>query len=158
MITLIAARAKGSAIGKDGDMPWHLPEDLKFFMRETMGGAVIMGRRTWDSLPVKPLKNRLNIVVTSQGCAAEHCVGSIDAALELAHSMGYFRVYGMGGAGIYGAMLPIADRLCLTEVDLEVDGADTFFPSFDGSEWRLASKLELESDGPRCVVGEWVRV
>lgn len=158
MITLIAARARGGAIGKDGDIPWHIPADLKFFMRETLGGAVIMGRKTWDSLPVKPLKNRLNIVVTSKGCAAEHCVGSVDDALVLAQSMGYFRAYGIGGAGIYDAMLPMADRLCLTEVDLEVTGADTFFPSFDGAEWRLASQLELESDGPRCVVGEWVRV
>lgn len=65
MITLIAARARGNVIGKDGDMPWHLPEDLKYFMRETMGGAMIMGRNTWNSLPNAPLKNRLNIVVTS---------------------------------------------------------------------------------------------
>jgi dihydrofolate reductase len=63
----------------------------------------------------------------------------------------------MGGAGIYGAMLPMADRLCLTEVDLEVEGADTFFPSFDGAQWRLTAQTELESEGPRCIVGEWVR-
>lgn len=157
MITLIAARAKGGAIGKDGDIPWHVPSDLKFFMRETLGGAVIMGRKTWDSLPFKPLKNRLNIVVTSQGCAAEHCVASVDDAVALARSQGYFRIYAMGGAGIYGAMLPMADRLCLTEVDLEVEGADTFFPSFDGAQWRLTAQTELESEGPRCIVGEWVR-
>ena len=158
MITLIAARARGNVIGKDGDMPWHLPQDLKFFMRETLGGAMIMGRHTWDSLPFKPLKNRLNIVVTSKGCEAEHCVGSVEEAITLAHAMGYMRLYGMGGAGIYAAMLPLADRMCLTEVDLVVEGADTFFPTFDGTEWRLLGKAELEGEGPRCVVGEWVRV
>ncbi len=63
MLTLVVARAKGGAIGRDGDIPWHAPEDLKMFQRETLGGALVMGRRTWESLPVKPLKNRLNIVV-----------------------------------------------------------------------------------------------
>ena len=65
MLTLIAARARNGAIGKDGTLPWHIPEDLKFFKRETLGGAIIMGRRTWESLPFKPLKDRLNLVVTS---------------------------------------------------------------------------------------------
>ena len=119
---------------------------------------MIMGRRTWDSLPFKPLKNRLNIVVTSQGCAAEHCVGSVEDAIALAHAHGYHRIYGMGGAGIYAAMLPLADRMCLTEVDLDVEDADTFFPPFDGRDWRLLAKTELEGEGPRCIVTEWVRV
>ena len=157
MITLIAARARGNVIGKDGDMPWHLPEDLKYFMRETMGGAMIMGRNTWNSLPNAPLKNRLNIVVTSKGCAAEHCVASVSKALALATKLGYHRIYGVGGAGIYTAMLPLADRLCLTEVNLVVDDADTFFPPFDGAEWRLNTQTEIRTDEPRCIAGEWVR-
>jgi dihydrofolate reductase len=157
MITLIAARARGNVIGKDGDMPWHLPEDLKYFMRETLGGAIIMGRNTWDSLPFAPLKNRLNIVVTSKGCAAEHCVASIDDAITLATSLGYHRIYGVGGAGIYSAMLPMADRLCLTEVNLEVEDADTFFPSFDGNEWRCVTQTEIRMEEPRCIAGEWLR-
>ena len=74
MISLVVARAAGGAIGRDGDIPWFVPEDLAAFQRETRGGAVIMGRKTWDSLPVKPLKGRLNIVVTSGGVDAEHCV------------------------------------------------------------------------------------
>jgi dihydrofolate reductase len=158
MITLIVARARGNVIGKDGDMPWHLPQDLKYFMRETMGGACIMGRNTWDSLPFKPLKNRLNIVVTSKGCEAEHCVGSIDEGIALATSLGYHRIYGVGGAGIYSALLPMADRMCITEIDLDVDG-DTFFPAFDGADWRLLTQTELVGEEwPRCIVGEWVRV
>ena len=67
MISLVVACARNRAIGRGNTIPWHAPEDLKFFMRETMGGAVIMGRKTWESLPVRPLKGRMNIVVTSQG-------------------------------------------------------------------------------------------
>ena len=158
MITLIVARARRNVIGKNGDMPWHLPEDLRYFMRETLGGAIIMGRNTWDSLPSAPLKNRLNIVVTSKGCAAEHCVASIDDAITLATSLSYHRIYGVGGAGIYGAMLQMADRLCLTEVNLDVEDADTFFPSFDGNEWRCVTQTEIRTEEPRCIAGEWLRV
>jgi dihydrofolate reductase len=107
MITLIVARARGNVIGMNGDMPWHLPEDLKYFMRETMGGAIIMGRNTWNSLPKAPLKNRLNIVVTSQGCEAEHCVGSVDEAVTLASSLGYHRIYGDAADG--GPFVPDGD-------------------------------------------------
>ena len=119
---------------------------------------MIMGRNTWDSLPNAPLKNRLNIVVTSQGCSAEHCVASVDEAVTFASTLGYHRIYGVGGAGIYAAMLPLADRLCLTEVNLEVDGADTFFPPFDGTEWKLNAQTEIRKDEPRCIAGEWLRV
>lgn len=158
MITLIVARARGNVIGKQGDMPWHLPEDLRYFMRETMGGACVMGRNTWEALPNAPLKNRLNIVVTSRDCKAEHCVTSIDEAIELATSLGYHRIYGVGGAGIYAAMLPLAERLCLTEIDLDVEGADTFFPSFDGNDWRCVTQTEIRTEEPRCIAGEWLRV
>lgn len=157
MITLIVARARGNVIGKQGDMPWHLPEDLRYFMRETVGGALIMGRNTWEALPTAPLKNRMNIVVTSKGCDAEHCVSSIQEGVELATSLGYHRVYGVGGAGIYAAMLPMADRLCLTEIDLDVEGADTFFPSFDGNDWRCVTQTEIRTEAPRCIAGEWLR-
>ena len=85
MLSLVVARARNGAIGRAGTIPWHAPEDLAFFQRETTGGAVIMGRNTWDSLPFKPLKNRLNIVVTSRGVGAEHEVSSLSAAIDLAH-------------------------------------------------------------------------
>ena len=135
MITLIVARARNGAIGKDNDIPWHAPEDLKAFQRETLGGAVIMGRNTWDSLPFKPLKNRLNIVVSSNLDAAEIVVPSIEAAIALAREEGYVRIYGIGGAGIYKGMLDLADRLMITEVDLEVAEADAFFPAFNSEDW-----------------------
>lgn len=81
MLTLIAARARDGAIGKDGQLPWHLPEDLAFFKRETLGGAIIMGRRTWESLPFRPLKERLNLVVTSTLKLPGHAVADLDTAI-----------------------------------------------------------------------------
>lgn len=158
MISLIVARDRNGAIGKDGDIPWHAPEDLKFFQRETLGGAVIMGRNTWDSLPFKPLKNRLNIVVSSQGVEAEHVVGSVTEAVKLAESHGYRRLYGIGGAGIYREMLGIAHRLLITEVDLEIEAADTWFPKVDEAAWRVIGKSMLREEGPRCRVVEFNRI
>lgn len=156
MITLIAARARNGAIGRQGDIPWHIPEDLALFKRETLGGAIIMGRKTWESLPFKPLKNRLNIVVTSQADLYEHTAPSISAAIGLAQAEGYFRIYGIGGQGVYEAMLPMAHRLLLTEVNTVVEDADAFFPEFDESGWREVSNQGLQSDGLDCVVRELV--
>ncbi|WP_407492213.1 dihydrofolate reductase [Pseudooceanicola sp. MF1-13] len=146
MITLIVARDRNGAIGKDGDIPWHLPGDLKMFQRETTGGAVIMGRATWESLPVKPLKSRLNIVVSRDASLAEHVVGSVEDAIALARSEGYFRIYGIGGAGIYKEMLPLADRLLLTEVDCAVEGADTWFPEVAEADWREIARSKGAGD------------
>jgi dihydrofolate reductase len=157
MISLVVARARNGAIGKDNDIPWYAPEDLAFFKRETLGGAVIMGRNTWDSLPFKPLKNRLNIVVTSQTGLAEHCCASVEEAITLAQSMGCARLYGIGGAGIYRAMLPMADRLLVTEVDMDVPDADTFFPDFTDQDWHLNARQELRASDPACVLHEYLR-
>lgn len=158
MITLIAARARNHAIGKAGDIPWFAPEDLAMFKRETLGGALIMGRKTWESLPVKPLKSRLNVVVTSNAELCEHTAPSIEAALEICAESGYHRVYGIGGGSIYAALLPMAHRLLITEVDLEVEGADAFFPEFDEAEWREIGGRVLRVEEPRCRVRELVRV
>ena len=157
MITLIAARARNHAIGKAGDIPWHAPEDLAMFKRETLGGALIMGRKTWESLPVKPLKSRLNIVVTSNPGLTEHTAPSIDEALRIARAEGYFRIYGIGGQSIYQGLLPLAHRLLITEVDLTVEGADAFFPEFEEAEWREIGNQGLREDAPGCVVRELVR-
>lgn len=159
MLSLIVARARGGAIGQGNTIPWHAPEDLRFFQRETAGAAVIMGRRTWDSLPVKPLKARLNIVV-SRGLDVPEgvlvCAG-VDAALEAAHAAGHRRVYGIGGAGIYAALLPLAHRLLVTEVALDVPGADTFFPAFSAADWALIGHHDLRGGAPACVVHEYLR-
>lgn len=156
MLTLVVARARNGAIGKAGDIPWHAPEDLAAFQRETTGGAVIMGRRTWESLPLKPLKNRLNIVVTRDATLWETTAPTPEAALAIARAAGHTRLYGIGGEAIYRALLPMADRLVVTEVDVTVDGADAFFPEF-GEGWRQIHHHPLRYESPRCTLTEWLR-
>lgn len=157
MLTLIVARARNGAIGKAGDIPWHAPEDLAAFQRETTGGALIMGRRTWESLPFKPLKNRLNIVVTRDAGLWETTAPTPEAAIGIARAAGHTRLYGIGGEAIYRALLPLADRLLVTEVSLTVEGADAFFPDFNRAGWRMIYEHLLRAEGPECVLTEWVR-
>ncbi|MTH76152.1 dihydrofolate reductase [Paracoccus aestuariivivens] len=157
MLSLIVARARNGAIGKNNEIPWHSPEDLKMFQRETTGGAIIMGRRTWVSLPFKPLKNRLNIVVTRDAHLSEHVAGSVHEAVNMASKAGYNRIYGIGGEAIYREMLPLADRLLLTEVDLEILGADAFFPDFNEADWLELASRQLPGEGPACTLRELIR-
>jgi len=157
MLSLVVARARNGAIGKDGNIPWSLPEDLKFFQRETTGGAVIMGRRTWESLPFKPLKNRLNCLVSSSDSDEVHVERDPQSALGYCAAQGYRRVYGIGGEGIYRALLPLADRLLVTDVDVEIEEADAFFPDFDPTDWVELGGLCLREEGPRAVAREWLR-
>lgn len=159
MLTLIVARAKGGAIGKNGTIPWHAPEDLALFQRETTGGAVIMGRKTWESLPKKPLPRRKNIVVTSAVMPDLEDVLFLpyDAALRAAQGSGHPRIYGIGGAGIYAALLPLADRLLITEVDLTIPDADAFFPDFDAKDWRDIARYPLRDTEPHAYCRELLR-
>ena len=158
MITLVVARARNGAIGKDGDIPWHAPEDLKMFQAETMGGAIIMGRNTWESLPFKPLKGRLNIVVSRDMSLSEHVFGSVAEAVEFAYASGNTRVYGIGGQSIYAEMLPMAHRLMLTEVDLEIADADAFFPTIEEAAWYEVRRADLRSEAPHCVLRDLARI
>lgn len=157
MLSLIVARARNGAIGKGNSIPWHAPADLAAFQRETTGGALVMGRRTWESLPFRPLKNRLNIVVTRDAGLWETTAASPEAGVEIAVSQGHTRVYGIGGSSVYRALLPLADRLLVTEVDLTIADADAFFPDFDRSGWRLVQSRPLGGEGPDCVLTEWLR-
>ncbi|GAA4483499.1 dihydrofolate reductase [Microbacterium panaciterrae] len=136
---LIWAEAHGGVIGASGTMPWHVPEDLAHFKEVTLGAPVMMGRRTWDSLPerFRPLPGRENIVITRQDdWAAEGArrVGSIDAGLG-----GLDAAWIIGGAEIFREVIGDADRLEVTELDLDVAG-DAFAPPRDG--FRLASTGE----------------
>lgn len=157
MISLVVARDRNGAIGKDGGIPWYAPEDLRRFKRETIGGAVIMGRTTWESLPFKPLKDRLNVVVSRDRSLADHVVGSVEAAVDLARAEGYDRIYGIGGQGIYRDMLPLAHRLVITEVDLEVDTPDAVFPPFDPEVWVRITAEPVASSSVGLVLTEWLR-
>lgn len=157
MISLIVARDRNGAIGKDGTIPWHAPEDLAFFQRETLGAAVIMGRRTWESLPFRPLKNRLNLIVSRDTSLGEHVFPSVEEALAFAKAAGHARIYGMGGASIYEALMPLADRLLVTEVDLAIEAPDTYFPAFSEADWRCTLELPLRPEGPCCIAKEYLR-
>jgi dihydrofolate reductase len=142
MISLIVARDRNGAIGRNGKLPWHISEDLNFFRKETFDGALIMGRKTWESLPHKPLKNKLNIVVTS-GKVSGISVKSVQEGINFAIDEGYERIYGIGGHSIYEEMLPLADKLLITEVNEIVENADTFFPEFDENDWEEINRTRL---------------
>lgn len=157
MITLIVARAANGAIGKDNDIPWHCPEDLKMFQRETSGGAIIMGRRTWESLPVKPLKNRMNCVISRDNSVAEHVFGDVADAVRASQAAGYGRIYGIGGERIYRALFPFAHRLMITEVDMTVKDADAFFPAFEENHWLELSRRELAVSPSKFTLRELIR-
>lgn len=140
-LVLILARSENGVIGKDGGLPWHIPEDLKHFKRNTIGHAIIMGRKTYESIG-RPLPKRRNIVVTSnRALAIEGCdvVHSLDEAVALARTEDDEpRI--VGGATLYIAALPIATRIYLTDVLRTVEG-DTFFPEL-GDEWREVERTE----------------
>ncbi|GGI47958.1 dihydrofolate reductase [Agromyces flavus] len=141
-IGLIWAEARGGVIGAGGTMPWHVPEDLAHFKRTTHGAPVVMGRRTWESLPprFRPLPGRANIVVTRQAVwAGEGAVraGSVDEALALAASDADDWIWVIGGAELFARTIDRADRLVITELDLDVEG-DTFAPEH-GSDWRVVA-------------------
>ena len=153
-LTLVAAVARGGVIGRDGGIPWRLPADVAHFKSLTTGHAVVMGRRTWDSLPdrFRPLPGRRNVVVTRnsewRADGAERA-GSLEEALALLADEEH--VFVVGGAEIYAAALPHADELVLTEIDLDVDG-DTFFPDWDRSAFEVTSREEhVSAEGTRYV-------
>ena len=139
-ITLIAAYAARRCIGINNTMPWHLPEDFAFFKSYTLDKPVVMGRKTWESLPRKPLPGRRNIVISRQAdypAEGAETVGSLEEALALCAAAEEIII--MGGAQIYAQALPLASDLRITEVALSVQG-DAFFPEFSPSEWREAAR------------------
>jgi dihydrofolate reductase len=159
-ISLIAAVARGGVIGRDGGIPWHVAEDVSRFKELTTGHAVVMGRKTWESLPerFRPLAGRRNVVVTrSAGWAAPGAerATSVEAALALVGDEE--RVFVIGGAEIYEVALPYADELLLTEIDVEVDG-DTVFPHWDRRAFEETGRDERESpDGTRFAFATYRR-
>lgn len=133
-ITLIAALARNRAIGRGGQLPWHLPRELKHFKETTMGKPIVMGRRTWATIG-RALPGRQNVVVTrNREFRAEGCdvAASLRRAVEMAQGD---EVMIIGGGQLYAEALPHADRMILTLVDCEPD-ADTWFPPWDADEWR----------------------
>jgi len=148
-VRLIWAQAANGVVGYDNELPWRIPEDLARFRELTTGGTVVMGRRTWESLPprFRPLPGRRNVVVTrdpSYDAPGADVVGSLDAALAMADD-----IWVGGGAEIYAAAMPLADRLFITDVDGDYPG-DTFAPAV-GPEWAEVdvSDWQTSSGGVR---------
>ena len=146
-IVLVVAIAQNGVIGKDGAIPWHISEDMKRFKALTMGHTVVMGRKTWDSLPRKPLPGRINVVVTRQkDWQAEGAVAAASLGQATAGTSGTVMV--IGGAEIYERALPLASRIELTEVHKNFDG-DAWF-ELDRSGWHeTAREDQVTPDGLR---------
>ena len=144
-ITLIAAMAQNRVIGRDGDLPWHLPADLKHFKKTTLGSPVVMGRKTWDSIG-RPLPRRRNLVLSrSQPTLPDGVELYSDVDAVLAACAEEEDLFVIGGAEIYRLFFPVAHRLILTEVAEEIDG-DTHFPDFDDESWHEVERIRHEAD------------
>ena len=138
IVALIVAVAENGVIGREGKLPWRIPEDMKWFRARTAGKPLIMGRKTWESFPKRPLPGRTNIVITrDRGYQAEGAVVvvSFEAALDVAAGEEPDEVMVLGGAEIYRLALPRATRIYLTRVHAAVEG-DTYFPPLDPAAWR----------------------
>jgi len=142
LITLVLARADNGVIGAKGGLPWRLTDDLRRFKQLTLGKPCIMGRKTWDSLPKKPLPGRVNIVVTrsasftAEGAVVAH---SFAEAVEIAGRQHPSEIVVIGGAEIFAAALPWAARVELTEVHAAPEG-DVHMPAFSSQAWREATR------------------
>jgi dihydrofolate reductase len=163
-LVLVAAHARNGVIGRDGDMPWRLPSDLRHFKSVTLGTPVVMGRKTYLSIG-RPLPGRANIVVSRSGFSADgvETVGSLDAALDLARGharrSGAAQVSVIGGGQIYALAIDQADELMLTEVDADIEG-DTVFPAIDSSLWKkvsLSEPVKSEKDSHTVRFAVWRR-
>jgi len=151
-VSMIVARARNGVIGVDGDLPWRLSDDLKFFKETTKGKPIIMGRKTWQSLPFKPLPARDNLVLTRDQtfiAPGARVYSDLQAALETAHSLAVTKaldeVFIIGGASLYEAGLHLTDKLYITEVDVSLEG-DAMFPDFDETEFEELSSQTVSAD------------
>ncbi len=151
-IAMIVAMAENRVIGRNNQLPWHLPNDLKYFKSTTMGKPLVMGRKTFESIG-KPLPGRTNIVVSgNKGFSAEgiRVANDIDQALEQAVSVaiteGALEVMVIGGAQIYEAVLPKVTRLYLTQVHADIEG-DALFPELDWGQWKEVAREDVQAEG-----------
>ena len=147
IISLIVAASNNNAIGKQNNMLWHLPEDLKFFKNTTWGMPVIMGRKTFEAVG-RPLPGRTNIIVTSnKNWKAENTIStsSIDEAIKVAVETNAREIFITGGGEIYKQTLPFADKVYLTRVDTIIDG-DAFFPEMDLEIWEITFEKHVTAD------------
>ena len=156
-IFLIAAVDKNLAIGKNGKIPWHIKEDLQFFQKNTLNTAMIMGRSTFDSIG-KPLPNRKNIVMTNSPTNREGVIEvcDIESAIKEAKKDSN-KISIIGGQSIYKEFMPLANKFLITEIDIVVERADTFFPAWDKKEWTEQSRINSMENGIEYSFVEYLR-
>ena len=156
-IHLIWAQDKNGGIGKDGKLPWHIPEDLKNFKKLTLDSTIVMGRKTWASLPIKPLPERRNVVLSSNFIAEVESYNSIEQCIETLYKDDVNKIFVIGGAQIYSHFIHRSDKLHITLVDVKTEGIDTYFPD---------SRLTIESEfnkvreyplGKNALYTHWVK-
>ena len=149
MMNIIVAAAEDGAIGRSGDLVFHVRGDMRHFKELTMGHTVVMGRKTFESLPKGALPGRRNIVISrNSGFVADgaEVVTSLEAAFEAAAGTPEREVFIIGGGSIYAAAMPLADRLYITEFKATAPDADTFFPEINAQEWRQEERSEIFTD------------
>jgi dihydrofolate reductase len=148
IISAIAAMSSNRVIGREGDLPWHLPRDMRFFKETTMGHYIIMGRNNFASMNYRPLRGRTNIVLTRDPffiTSSAIVAHAIEEALSIALDAGEEEVFIIGGGEIYKQSIHLWDKIYLTEVIKEIAG-DTYFPEIDMNEWQLTSSGYFEAD------------
>lgn len=147
MLSFIVAMDENRVIGKDNDLPWHLPNDLQFFKQKTSGNTIIMGRKTFDSLG-RVLPNRKHVVLTrtKQKYPEEvEVVHTIDDIIEYTNKHHREELFVIGGGNLFTQLLPYADRLYITEIHESFDG-DVYFPMINGNEWKEVSRIKGKQD------------
>ena len=147
MISLVVAVSENNSIGKNNQLLWHLPNDLKFFKNTTWGGVVVMGRKTFESVN-KPLPGRTNIVITKQtNWSAENVIvaNSVSDAIQKARDLNFKEIFIIGGGEIYKESMHLVNRIYLTKVHTSIEG-DTFFPELETEKWNLLSNKDFKSD------------
>jgi dihydrofolate reductase len=147
MISIIVAVSEDLGIGKDNELLWHISEDLKRFRRLTSGNTVIMGKKTWESLPKRPLAGRKNIVLTDN---PEESIENAVTAYSVKDALGKCgvdeEIFIIGGGSVYRQFMPVADRLYITHVHKKTP-ADVYFPEIDPDIWEITEKEEFKNDG-----------
>jgi dihydrofolate reductase len=140
-LSMIFAMDQNRLIGKNNDLPWHLPADMAYFKKTTTGHSVLMGRKTFESFGNKPLPDRKNIILTqNKSFTADNCevIHSVEEAVE---HIAYDEFFVIGGSEIYKLFLPQADRLYITHIQAEFEG-DAYFPQFNEEEWEVTSSIQ----------------
>ena len=148
IISLVVAASENNVIGKNNQLLWHLPKDMKFFKNVTWAMPVVMGRKTFESMGSKPLSGRKNIVITRQPgwkAGGVSVVNSVDAAIALASELNYKEIFVIGGGEIYMIAFQKANKIYMTRVHADLEG-DTYFPVIEKNDWTLVSNVDNAAD------------